>query len=202
VRAAIPKFKLKQHQQFQKSKLCPKEARKNPNSLQISDTPDIQGIIGQLTGKEQNLKQMNEGYEDNAEEEEDEQTDDAALFQNKDYRVNLIAQPPIQENLGSLPQNNQGLNALNQMDKDNTNPAAVGIQEKPKKGKGSKQTKLTEGLIASNEQSQSSNTQIQTQTASTVPKIKAMPKRGSKKPKQVKHETKISNYENEGEQSL
>ncbi|KAA6359642.1 MAG: hypothetical protein EZS28_044831 [Streblomastix strix] len=131
------------------------------------DTSEIQGTVGQLT-------------EDNAEEEEDEQSDESSLIQNKDYRVNVILQPQVQENLGKQPQDNQGLNALNQVDKDNTGPVPIGEQEKPKKSKGSRKTKI-ECLNASDEPSQRNNAKTQTKTASTVPKPKAAPKRGRKK---------------------
>ncbi|KAA6364941.1 MAG: hypothetical protein EZS28_039534, partial [Streblomastix strix] len=66
--------------------------------------------------------QVNEGNEDNADEEEDEQTDEAALIQNKDYKVNLISKHPVQENLGTQPQNDQGLNVISQMEKDDSGP--------------------------------------------------------------------------------
>ncbi|KAA6375059.1 MAG: hypothetical protein EZS28_029416, partial [Streblomastix strix] len=128
------------------------------------EIPDIQGTIGQLTGsqpspiaeslgsnaelrpteagsisasnRERTEPQINEGHDDNADEEEDEQTDEAALNQNKDYKVNMNSQLPVQENLGTQPQNNQGLNALSQMEKDDLGPALVGVQEKPKSGRG------------------------------------------------------------------
>ncbi|KAA6359510.1 MAG: hypothetical protein EZS28_044963, partial [Streblomastix strix] len=119
------------------------------------------------------------GHDDNADEEEDEQTDEAALNQNKDYRVNIISLPPVQEILGTQPQNNQGLNALSQMEKYNAGPALVGVTEKPKRGKGSKKSK-TEGLNYSEEQNQGNNVQTQTKTTSKVPKTKAAPKRGRK----------------------
>ncbi|KAA6394368.1 MAG: hypothetical protein EZS28_010108, partial [Streblomastix strix] len=164
---------------------------------------DIQGTVGQLTGlqpssgaqslslnaglrlketgtisvsnRERTDPQKNEGQKDNAEEEEDEQTDETALIQNNDNRVNVIQQLPVQENLRAQPLNDQGLNAMSQMDKDNTSPAPIGIQEKPKKGKGCNKTKI-EGQIVSNKKSQGSNAQTQTQTASTVPKPNAAPK--------------------------
>ncbi|KAA6361393.1 MAG: hypothetical protein EZS28_043081 [Streblomastix strix] len=82
------------------------------------------GSISASNG-ERTYPQINEGHEYNAEEEEDEQTDEATLNQNKDYRVNIISQSPVLENLGTQPQNNQGLNALSQMEKDNAGPAAV-----------------------------------------------------------------------------
>ncbi|KAA6381705.1 MAG: hypothetical protein EZS28_022767 [Streblomastix strix] len=174
----------------------------------IVDIPDIQGTIGQQTGlqpssgaqsptlstrlklkeagsisaniMERTDPQINEGHEDNAEEEEDEQTDEAALMQNKDYRVNIISQPPVQENLGTQPQNNERFNVLSQMEKDETGTVPVEIQEKPEQGKGSKKTKI-EGLNDSDEPSQSIYTQTQTQAASAVPKPRAAPKRGKKK---------------------
>ncbi|KAA6366157.1 MAG: hypothetical protein EZS28_038316 [Streblomastix strix] len=126
------------------------------------DSPDIQGTVGQLTGlqsnpsaegpglnagprqleagsisannRERTEPQINEGHDDNADEEEDEQTDEAALNQNKDYRVNIITQPPAQENLGTQSQNVQGSNAQSQMEKDDAVPATIGVQEKRKKG--------------------------------------------------------------------
>ncbi|KAA6358392.1 MAG: putative reverse transcriptase, partial [Streblomastix strix] len=63
------------------------------------------------------------------------------------------------------------------MEKDDVGPAPVGVQEKPKKGRGSKKAK-TEGLNASVEQNQGNNAQAQTKTTSKVPKTKAAPKRG------------------------
>ncbi|KAA6365602.1 MAG: hypothetical protein EZS28_038871 [Streblomastix strix] len=124
--------------------------------------------------------QMNEGHE-NAEEEEEEQTDETALNQNEDYRVNINSYSIVQENLGIQSQNYQVLNTMSQMDKDNIGPAQVGVHEKPKKGKESKKIKPTEGLIVSNEPSQGSNDQIQIQTASTFPKTKATPKKKARK---------------------
>ncbi|KAA6377612.1 MAG: hypothetical protein EZS28_026861 [Streblomastix strix] len=87
------------------------------------EIPDIQGTVGQLTGlqpspsaegpgfnaglkptevgsisasnRKRTEPQINGGHDDNADEEEDEQTDEAALNQNKDYRVNIISQPPV-----------------------------------------------------------------------------------------------------------
>ncbi|KAA6315761.1 MAG: hypothetical protein EZS28_055368, partial [Streblomastix strix] len=89
------------------------------NNMNV-ETPDIQGTVGQLTGlqpssgaqspifnawlrpqeagsistinNERTEPQINEGHEDNADEVEDEQTDEAALNQNKDYRVNVVSQ--------------------------------------------------------------------------------------------------------------
>ncbi|KAA6365320.1 MAG: hypothetical protein EZS28_039155, partial [Streblomastix strix] len=143
---------------------------------------------------------INEGHDDdNADEEEDEQTDEAALNQNKDYRVNVISQPLVQENLGTQPQNNQGLNALSQMEKDDVGPAPVGVQEKPKKGRGSKKAK-TEGLNASVEQNQGNIAQAQTKTTSKVPKTKAASKRIKKAAEEVKPEPKNSNNEGVEEQ--
>ncbi|KAA6357580.1 MAG: hypothetical protein EZS28_046893, partial [Streblomastix strix] len=190
------------------------------------EIPDIQGTVGQLTGlqpspiaespslnaglrpeeagsisssnRERTEPQINEGHDDdNADEEEDEQTDEAALNQNKDYRVNAISQPLVQENLGTQSQNNQGLNTLSQMEKDDAGPAPVGVQEKPKKGRGSKKAK-TEGLDASVEQNQGNIAQAQTKTTSEVPKTKAAPKRSKKAAKEVKPEPK--NVKEEGEE--
>ncbi|KAA6369844.1 MAG: hypothetical protein EZS28_034628 [Streblomastix strix] len=109
------------------------------------DILDIQGIAGQLTGlqpssgaqntglnawlrlkeagtisasnRERTDPQINEGREDNADEEEDEQIDETAKIQNKDYKINVISWPPVQENLGIQPQNNQGVNQLSYMEK-------------------------------------------------------------------------------------
>ncbi|KAA6390379.1 MAG: hypothetical protein EZS28_014097, partial [Streblomastix strix] len=169
------------------------------NNINV-EIPDIQGTIGQLAGlqpspraespglnaglrpmeagsisasnRERTKPQINEDHDDNADEEEDEQTDEAALNQNKDYRVNIISQFPVQENLGTQPQNNQDLNALNQMEKDNAGPAPVGVQERPKIGRGSNKSK-TESLNASEEQNQGNNAQTQTKTTSKVPKTNA-----------------------------
>ncbi|KAA6388216.1 MAG: hypothetical protein EZS28_016255, partial [Streblomastix strix] len=192
------------------------------------EIPDIQGTVGQLTGsqpspiaespglnaglrpteagsisasyRERTEPQINEGHDDNADEEEDEQTDEAALNQNKDRRVNINSQPPVQENLGTQPQNNQGLNALSQIEKDDVGPALVGVQEKPKRGRGSKKSKA-EGLNASVEQNQGNNAQAQTKTTSKVPKTKAASKRSKKAAEEVKPEPKNSNNEGEEEHS-
>ncbi|KAA6403421.1 MAG: hypothetical protein EZS28_001049 [Streblomastix strix] len=187
---------------------------------------DIQGTVGQLTGlqpspnaegpglnaglkpmeagsisasnRERTEPQINEGHDGNADEEVDEQTDEAALNQNKDYRVNVISQPPVQANLGTQSQNIQDLNALNQMEKEDAGPAPVGVQEKPKKGKGSKKLN-TESLNASDEQIQGNDAQTQTQTTSKVPKPKAAPKRGRKADEDVKFKPKNSNNDDEEE---
>ncbi|KAA6359717.1 MAG: hypothetical protein EZS28_044755, partial [Streblomastix strix] len=193
------------------------------------EIPDIQGTVGQLTGlqpspiaespslnaglrpeeagsisvsnRERTEPQINEGHDDDddADEEEDEQTDEAALNQNKDYRVNAISQPLVQENLGTQPQNNQGLNALSQMEKDDTGPAPVGVQEKPKQRKGSKKAK-TEGLDAPVEQNQGNIAQAQTKTTSKAPKTKAAPKRGKKAAEEAKPEPKNAKEEGEEQQ--
>ncbi|KAA6392000.1 MAG: hypothetical protein EZS28_012469 [Streblomastix strix] len=131
--------------------------------------------------RERTDPQINEDQEDNAEEEEEEQADEATLTQNKDYRVNIKSQFPVQENLGTKPQNYQSLNTLSQMQKDNSGLAPVWVQKKPKKGKGNKKTKSTEGLNASNEPSQGSDAQTKTKTASTVLKTKATLKTGRQK---------------------
>ncbi|KAA6373100.1 MAG: hypothetical protein EZS28_031372, partial [Streblomastix strix] len=196
------------------------------NNINV-EMPDIQGTVGQLTGlqpspsaegpglnaglrpteagsisannRERTEPQINEGHDDNADEEEDEQTDEAALNQNKDYRVNIISQPPVQENLGTQSQTVQGLIALNQMEKDDAGPAPVGVQEKPKKGRGSKKAKAGD-LNTPVEQNQGKNAQDQTNTASKVPKPKAAPKRGKKAAEEVKPEPKNSKEEGEEEQ--
>ncbi|KAA6370549.1 MAG: hypothetical protein EZS28_033925, partial [Streblomastix strix] len=80
-----------------------------------------------------------------------------------------------------------------------TDSAPVGVQEKPKKGKGSKKSK-TEGLNVSDEQSQGSNAKAQTKTTSKLPKPKSPPKRGREKVEQVKPDLKNSNDEDEGKQ--
>ncbi|KAA6368889.1 MAG: hypothetical protein EZS28_035583, partial [Streblomastix strix] len=101
---------LKAKQQLQQQK---ENTDLNNESVQ---TPDIQGTFGQLAGlqpspiaespsliaglrpeeagsksasnRKRTEPQINEGHDDdNADEEEDEQTDEAALNQNKDYRV-------------------------------------------------------------------------------------------------------------------
>ncbi|KAA6354423.1 MAG: hypothetical protein EZS28_050051 [Streblomastix strix] len=190
--------------------------------------PDIQGTLRQLTGlqpstgaessglnaglrpeeagsisasnRERTEPQITEGHDDNADEEEDEQTDEAALNQNKDCKVNITSLPLVQESLSTQPQNNQGLSALSQKEKDDSSPAQIGVQEKPKKGRGSKKSK-TEGLIASDEQSQGNNAQSQTKPISKVPKPKAAPKRGKKTAEEVKSEPKNSNNEGEQEHS-
>ncbi|KAA6371589.1 MAG: hypothetical protein EZS28_032885 [Streblomastix strix] len=125
-----------------------------------ADKPDIKGTVRQLTCLQpsydiqspslkagQRLKQtrsistwnsqrtdpqINKGQEDNAEVEKDEQPDETRLIKNKDNRINIISQPPVQENLGIQSQNNHCLNALSQMEKDTSGPSSVGVQEKPK----------------------------------------------------------------------
>ncbi|KAA6383277.1 MAG: hypothetical protein EZS28_021195 [Streblomastix strix] len=204
-----------------------RQQENNDLNSQNVEMPDIQGTVGQLTGLqpspsaegpdlnaelkpteagsisasnwERTEPQINEGDDDdNADEEEDEQTDEAALNQNKDYRVNINSQPPVQENLGTQSQNNQGLNALSQMEKDNLGPAPVGVQEKPKKRKGSKKSKA-EDLNASDEQNQGTNAQAQAKTTSKVPKPKAAPKRSRKAADEVEPEPKNSNDEGKEE---
>ncbi|KAA6365685.1 MAG: hypothetical protein EZS28_038789, partial [Streblomastix strix] len=86
------------------------------------EIPNIQGTVGQPTGlqtspiaegpglnaglkpteagsisasnRERTESQINEGHDDNADDEKGEQTDEATLNQNKDYRVNINSQPP------------------------------------------------------------------------------------------------------------
>ncbi|KAA6356666.1 MAG: hypothetical protein EZS28_047807, partial [Streblomastix strix] len=123
-------------------------------------------------------RQINERQSDNAEEEE-EQTDETSLNQNKDYRANVITQNPVEQNQVSQSQSSQSLNVPNQLEKVDVGPALIGVQEKPKRGRGSKKAK-TEGLNASVEQNQGNNAQSQTKTASKVPKTKAAPKRSKK----------------------
>ncbi|KAA6358388.1 MAG: hypothetical protein EZS28_046085, partial [Streblomastix strix] len=177
-----------------------RQQENNDLNNQNIEKADIQGTIGQLTGlqpnpsaespglnarlkptevgsipasnREKTVRQINKDHDDKADEEEDEQTDEAALNQNKDYRVNVISQPPVQENLGSQSQNIQGLNPLNQMEKDETCPVPVGVHEKPKKVRGSKKAKAGD-LIAPAEQNQGNNAQDQTNKASKTPKLKA-----------------------------
>ncbi|KAA6357028.1 MAG: hypothetical protein EZS28_047444, partial [Streblomastix strix] len=133
------------------------------------DISDFQGTVGQPTGlqpssgaqspglnaglrlkeagsisasnREKTQSKLNEGHEDNAMEEQDEQTDEAALNQKQrlQNQYNLIA--PVQENLGTQLQNDQGLNAMSQTQKDDSYYAPVDAQEKPKKGRGSKKSK-------------------------------------------------------------
>ncbi|KAA6402055.1 MAG: hypothetical protein EZS28_002420 [Streblomastix strix] len=143
--------------------------------------------------------QINIGQEDNAEEDEVEQTNEAALIRNKDQRSNVISQLLVYENLGTQPQNDQGLNALKQMKKYDTGPAPVEIKEKPKKGRGSKKAKVGD-LNAPVEQNQGISAQDQTNTASKTPKPKAAPKRGKKAAEEVKLEPKNAKEDGEGEQ--
>ncbi|KAA6396006.1 MAG: hypothetical protein EZS28_008464 [Streblomastix strix] len=168
-------------QQLQASQQLEQQENNDLNNTNV-EKPDIQGTVGQLTGlqpssgaqspslnaRERTDPQINEGQRDNAEEEKDKQTDEAALIQNKDYIAQVISYPPVQENLCTQPQNDQGLNALSQMEKDNSGPAPVGVQQKFKNGKGSRKSKA-EGLSASNEQNQGSNVEAQTKTTSKVP---------------------------------
>ncbi|KAA6359785.1 MAG: hypothetical protein EZS28_044686, partial [Streblomastix strix] len=73
------------------------------------------------SNRERAEPQINESNEDNAEQEEDEKTDESALNQNKEYRFNVNSQSTVKENL----------------EKEDSGPAPVGVQEKPKQGKGS-----------------------------------------------------------------
>ncbi|KAA6377613.1 MAG: hypothetical protein EZS28_026862 [Streblomastix strix] len=86
------------------------------------------------------------------------------------------------------------------MEKDDAGPAPVRVQEKPKKGRGSKKAK-TEGLNASVEQNQGNNAQDQTNTASKVPKPNVVSKRGKKAAEEVKLEPKNFNEEGEDEKN-
>ncbi|KAA6380198.1 MAG: hypothetical protein EZS28_024272 [Streblomastix strix] len=184
--------------QLKAIQLLQQQGNNDLNNMNV-EMPDIQGTVGQLTGlqpsscaqspclsvwlklkktgsistinKERSDPQINEDYEDNGKEKEDKQTNEAALIQNKNQRVNIISYPPVQENLGTQKQNNHGLNVLSQMDKYNPSTAQFGVQGKPKKGRGSKKTK-TDCLIATNESSYGSNTQAQPKTAFAVQKPK------------------------------
>ncbi|KAA6403010.1 MAG: hypothetical protein EZS28_001453, partial [Streblomastix strix] len=157
--------RLQTGQQFQQ------QGNNDINNLNV-DVSDIQGTVGQLPREN--------AEEEEEEEDDDEQVDEEALIQSKDYRVNINSYLPVQENLGIQPQNNQGLNTLGQMKKEKPVPAPVGVQEKLKKGKGSKNIISTEDFNASNEPSQGNNDQTQIYTASTVPKPNVASKRGRK----------------------
>ncbi|KAA6355119.1 MAG: hypothetical protein EZS28_049355, partial [Streblomastix strix] len=148
------------------------------------------------SNRERTEPQINEGHDDNADEEEDEQTDEAALNQNKDYRINAITQPQVQENLSTQSQNVQGQNAQSQIENDDVVPAPIEVQDKPKKGRQSKKAKA-EGLNAPAEQNQGSNAQEQTPK---TPKTKAAPKRGKKAAEDVKPEPKNAKEEGEEQQ--
>ncbi|KAA6400592.1 MAG: hypothetical protein EZS28_003887 [Streblomastix strix] len=174
--------------------LQPSPSAESPG-LNAGLKPTEAGSIS-ASNRERTEPQINEGHDDNADEEEDEQTDEAALNQNKDYKVNIISQPPVQENLGTQSQNIQGLNALNQMEKDDASPAPAGVREKPKKGKGSKKAKA-EGFNAPAEQNQGSNAQEQTPKTS---KTKAATKKGKKAAEEVKPEPKNAKEEGEEQQ--
>ncbi|KAA6353537.1 MAG: hypothetical protein EZS28_050936 [Streblomastix strix] len=115
-----------------KSKQQLRQQENNDLNNQNVEMPDIQGTVGQLTGlqpspiaespglnaglkpteagsisannRESTEPQINEGREDSADEEEDEQTDEAALNLTKVYRVTIISKPPVQENLGTQSQ--------------------------------------------------------------------------------------------------
>ncbi|KAA6366052.1 MAG: hypothetical protein EZS28_038418, partial [Streblomastix strix] len=131
----------------------------------------ISAVCPSASNRERIEPQINEGHDDNADEEEDVQTDEAALNLNKDYRVNLISQSLVQENLGTQPQNDQGLSALRQMENDDSGFAPVEVQEKPKQGQRSKKSK-TESLNPSDE-NQGSNAQAQTKTTSRSSKTQS-----------------------------
>ncbi|KAA6358543.1 MAG: hypothetical protein EZS28_045930 [Streblomastix strix] len=82
--------------------------------------------------KEQILEQIIK-QDDNAEE-KDEQTDEAALNQNKDYRFDVITQKPVEQNLVSQFQSSQGLISLILMNNDEDIVLAPhGVQKNPKK---------------------------------------------------------------------
>ncbi|KAA6337764.1 MAG: hypothetical protein EZS28_052760 [Streblomastix strix] len=96
-------------------------------------------------------------------------------------------------------QNNQSLKTFSSIDLEDIVHAPVGVQEKLRKRKGWKKTKIG-SLTASNEPIQGSNAHTQTKAASKFPKPKVTTKKGTKKPKQVTSETKNSNEEDEEEQ--
>ncbi|KAA6386911.1 MAG: hypothetical protein EZS28_017561, partial [Streblomastix strix] len=100
---------------------------------------------------------------------------------NKDYRINIISLPLVQENLGTQLQNDQGINVMSQMEKDDSGPAPVGVQEKPKKGKGSRKSK-TESLSASCDPSKGSNAQIQTKQLPQFQNLRLRPKKARENP--------------------
>ncbi|KAA6376257.1 MAG: hypothetical protein EZS28_028218 [Streblomastix strix] len=108
----------------------------------------------------------------------------------KIYRIHTIIQTSIKEYLPSKFQPNWSLNALSEMEKDDSGSAPVGVLGKPKQGKGKRKSK-TEGLNASDDQSQSSNAQAQTQIASAVPKPKATLKKGTKNPNRLNPNQKL-----------
>ncbi|KAA6362881.1 MAG: putative Transposon Ty3-G Gag-Pol polyprotein, partial [Streblomastix strix] len=81
----------------------------------------------------------------------------------------------VQENLGTQPQNNQGLNALSQKEKDNLGPAPVGVQEKHKQRKRSKNSK-TEGLNASDEPNYSAMPKIKQNQLPKFQNLRLLPK--------------------------
>ncbi|KAA6365589.1 MAG: hypothetical protein EZS28_038881, partial [Streblomastix strix] len=101
--------------------------------------------------------------------------------------------------LDTQSQNVQGLNALNQMEKVDASPVPVGVQEKPKKGRGSKKAKAGD-LNVPVEQNQGNSAQDQTNTASKTPKLKSAPKRCKKAAEEVKSQPKNSKEEGEEEQ--
>ncbi|KAA6332085.1 MAG: hypothetical protein EZS28_053318, partial [Streblomastix strix] len=75
--------------------------------------------------------------------------------------------------------NNKGLNALSQMEKDDSDPAPAGVQKKPRQREGSKKSK-TEGLNTTDEPSQGNNAQAQTKPTSKALKPKVISKKGTK----------------------
>ncbi|KAA6363040.1 MAG: hypothetical protein EZS28_041434 [Streblomastix strix] len=84
------------------------------------------------------------------------------------------------------------------MEKDDAGPVPSEVQEKPKKGRGSKKAK-TDGLNALVEQNQGNNAQDQTNTASKTPKPKAVSKRCKKAAEEVKSEPRNSKEEGQEE---
>ncbi|KAA6401942.1 MAG: hypothetical protein EZS28_002531 [Streblomastix strix] len=167
--------------------LQPSSGTQSPSlsaGLRLKETGSISA-----NNMERTVSQINEVHEDNDEGQEDEQIVEAALIQDKEYRINVISKPPVYENLIIQPQNDQNLNAMSQMEKDDQGLAPVGVREKPKRGKGNVKTKI-EGISVSNEPKLGRNVQIQTKTAFTVPKAKAMLKRGRNLPNRLNQNQK------------
>ncbi|KAA6380042.1 MAG: hypothetical protein EZS28_024432 [Streblomastix strix] len=181
-----------------------------------ADMPDIQKTVGLLTdqqlssgvqspslnaglrlkqtgsisasNRDRIIPQINESYGNNAEEEEDNQKDEVALIQNKHYRVNVISKLSDQGKLGTQPQKVLGLNAVSQINKNNTGSAPVGVYEKHKKYKVQKDE--IRRLIASNGKKLGLQCPRLNQNSFHSPKTQGYAKTSSKKPKEGKPEPK------------
>ncbi|KAA6380925.1 MAG: hypothetical protein EZS28_023546 [Streblomastix strix] len=144
------------------NQLLQQQGNSNLNNID-ADPSDIQAVVGQSTclqpiscayspnlirglrlkevrfkstaNTERTESQINEVQEDSVEDVEGEQIFLFALIQNKNYRINVICQLQVYENLDIQPQSDKSLNVLSQLEKYDICPAIVWVQEKPKKRK-------------------------------------------------------------------